>query len=189
MISGKSRHRNVHVNLDDYAALHSDSQCTGTFQPLVVPNTHLSMDGLGPVGVPLVPTIHCKICETTFITPGFQDFMEENLARFLITTPALINKRQAKFLRLFFGKTQEYVAKRICNSDRHYYNKLESLNSDHPLDADKQVRIKMLYAELMKIKDSGIFYAINGLSNKSPEAEIDPMRLKAAAEDFIRRRA
>ena len=191
MKSGKEKERVVKVNftLRDYENAHSTKNCKGAFTVAITSNFPFPVDNIGPVMLPFVPTIHCMDCGAAFVVPGFRNFIEGQIARQLVCVSAMLNKRQVRFLRLFFDRTQDQVAQAIgLHGGRHYYNKLESLKSEQALDVDKQIRLKTYYARLLGIEDSSIVYAINELSIDSPTAEVDTSSIvrKADAERFLK---
>jgi DNA-binding XRE family transcriptional regulator len=141
---------NLSLNLSSYQEMHLSPECGGAFDVLPKFNDTLTVDAIGPVNVPVIPYVHCAACGATYIASGFREKIEKIIANHLVFgTIGLLKKEQIRFLRLYFGKTQEEFANGCGVSDRHEMSKIESTRfSEIRLSPDKQVRLRFYCAEL-----------------------------------------
>ncbi|CAM6000260.1 unnamed protein product [Sphagnum balticum] len=121
----------------------------------------LALGDLGIVKVPFVPYVACDKCGAAFIAPEFQPGLEEHIAKQLVVSPNLLTKPQIRFLRVFFGLTQDDIAKQVGATDRHHYQKMESRKSEIHMSELMQLRLKIGYAEMLKITDAKVLYELN----------------------------
>jgi hypothetical protein len=140
------------VNLDDY--IHSEDECTGKFNLVKVKKVPVVLNSIGPIVLNDVPMLVCSKCESTFFLPEFEDFIAGIVAFKLITSHKLLNKKQIRFLRIHFEKTQAEVARIVLASDATHYSKME--NPTFPgvvMSPSRQIFLKIYYAKQLKIFD------------------------------------
>ena len=176
-------HRMVQIKLEEYSQLHSKRNCGGKFAMILKTDDLLALGDLGIVKVPFVPYVACNKCEAAFIAPEFQPGLEEHIAKQLVVSPNLLTKPQLRFLRVFFGLTQEDVANRIGVTDRHYYQKLESKKSELHMTEYMQLRLKIGYAELLKITDAKVLYE---LTRRLADQSLTLESIEMPSEEAIR---
>jgi hypothetical protein len=157
----------ANVNLKDFEKMHGDRNCAGQWQITITigPTVRFAIDALGPVHVPWIPLATCHTCKTSYELPKFRHFIEHTIARHLVTDKGLLTKRQIRFLRLFFNQTQEEFAPRIGVANKHEMSKIESEESERTLDPDRQVRLRLYCAKLLKIGEPGAIYGVNEIDD------------------------
>lgn len=141
------RNVQVHIDLADYNDLHLSDNCRGAFRPSFVGGSYLDSSVLGPIQVPVIPMIRCENCGASFITPGFEEWIEGQIADHLVRHNGLLSKQQLRFLRQHFDLTQDQVARLLGIADRHEVAKMESPKNPRQMDPDKQLRLKLHYAK------------------------------------------
>ena len=145
-------------SLKEFSDMHADLNCKGHFNITLTSNQRFTIDSLGPVLLPWIPMVTCHTCHTSYELPKFRVFIEHLIAHHLVTTKALLAKKQIKFLRLFFDKTQEEFALNIGVATKSDMSKFESEESGRTLDADRQIRLKLYCAKLLKIEEAKLLY-------------------------------
>lgn len=160
----------------DLPMMHSKPGCKGEFTSIRETDAIVTFDAIGPQLVPHIPLIHCRKCGATYDYPTFREWLEQAIAIALVSSTKHLTKQQIKFLRLHFDKSQEEMAELVGVTDRHEYSKIESLKTDKMLSADKQVRLKILCAEMLGIKDSKVIYSVNR-TLEDEAAEVSPEQL------------
>lgn len=189
MTSGRKK-PNFHVRVKDYENAHSDPQCKGKWQPVFIINGCYSDSVLGPIKVPCLPLVGCRKCETSYLVPGFGDWIEDLAAEQLVRSKGILTKNQIKFLRLHVGLTQEEMAKKLQIADKHELSKMESSNfPDRTLSKPKQFMLKVICAKLLKLEDirtlDAIYEAAEGVDST---AQLDLSEVSAKdVEHLIRK--
>lgn len=186
MNSGKTNivKLNIKINFNDFVEAHKDPQCRGQWQCTIITGKTFTLDALGPIPVPLIPLITCHTCGTSFELPKFRSAIEELIAKNLVESNKILSKKQIRFLRLYFDLTQETLANQIGVADRHEMAKIESEKSERTLDTDRQVRLKLFCARLLKIKDAEVLYRINQIDD-SEIAKIDKNIFPKTEDEII----
>lgn len=144
---------NVNIHSGQYADAHSMSDCNGTFGLTFRKNGVLDSTGLGPIRISAIPMVSCPVCRASYVAPGFEDWIETMIAESLILSPGLLTKPQLRFLRQSFDYTQAELANLIGVADKHEIAKMESPNSVRTMDPDKQLRLKLIYAGRLDLKE------------------------------------
>jgi DNA-binding XRE family transcriptional regulator len=176
-----------HINMRDFDGMHRDEDCKGTWMVTVTsgPARRFTLDALGPVPVPLIPLVTCHHCKTSYEIPKFRDFVEEIIARHLITSKEALTKKQIRFLRMYFNLTQEQLAHHIGVADRHEMAKMESEKSERNLGADRQVRLKLHGAKLLKIANLSQIFELNNIDD-SRSVEINEKLFPQTTDELDR---
>jgi len=170
------------VNLADFDGMHRDRNCRGKFQLTFTTKKRFTIDTLGAVAIPVIPLVTCHECHTSYEPPMFREFIETEIAKHLVTSRGMLSKKQIKFLRLFFDRTQEDFAKSIGVANKHDMSKIESEKSERSLHADGQVRLKLYCARLLQIKDAEQLYAIADVEDA--KVDIPPTIFPLKEEDL-----
>ena len=138
---------------------------------------------LGIIMLPVMPVVACATCQSAYMVPGFEHFVELKIAYKLVVSPNILSPKEIRFLRLCFDITQQDVANFI-QCERSYYAKCESQKSDtHRLSMDKQKILKFFYAEKLAIREfKKIYDAIKDLRDESilPLLSVDELELRRA---------
>jgi DNA-binding XRE family transcriptional regulator len=167
--SGKTQEYrfNFKINVREFDGMHRDEACKGEWKITITsgPARRFTLDALGPVPVPLIPLVTCHECHTSYEVPKFREFVEEIIARHLVTSKEALTKKQIRFLRLFFNQTQEELASHIGVADRHEMAKMESEKSERTLGADRQVRLKLHCAKLLKLVELNQIFELNDIDD------------------------
>lgn len=174
--------KKVSFKLADFDGMHRDRNCHGKFQLTFTTNRRFTIDSLGAVAVPIIPLVTCHECQTSFEPPMFREFIETEIAKHLVTSRGMLSKKQIKFLRLFFDRTQEDFAKSIGVANKHDMSKIESEKSERSLHADGQVRLKLYCARLLQIRDAEQLYAIADVEDR--KVDIPPSIFPLKKEDL-----
>jgi DNA-binding transcriptional regulator YiaG len=185
-MSGKMKFQyKARVSVDYYRDLHKNTNCTGRFEPVMVKDSFLTIESLGPVRLQVIPMMVCHTCEAGFIAPKFKQSVEGIIARHLVTTNAALSKSQIRFLRQFLGMTQQAFAKFIGVSDKQEMLKFESEKyvSKH-LDADRQLRLKIKCAQRLNVRDTSFVYNI--VDSAETAAVIEPSIFSQLEEKYLR---
>lgn len=177
MRSGK--YVSVDINLIEYDDLHSSECKSRKFKDQLIKNSVMNSSTLGPIQMPLIPMLVCSDCGAAFVMPGFEAWVEEMLARGFVAQNGVLSKKQLRFLRQHFELTQEQVATLTGVPDRHEISKMESSTSDRTMDLDKQLRLKLHYAERLHFEDINELFKIATPLDKP--IEIDPSWISADA--------
>ena len=165
----KLKVKNFSFKLSDFDGMHRDRSCKGKFQLTFTTKKRFTIDALGPIAIPIIPLVTCHECRTSYEPPMFREFIETEIAKFLVTSKGMLSKKQIKFLRLFLDRTQEDFAKAIGVANKHDMSKIESENSERSLHADGQVRLKLYCARLLQIKDTEQLYAMADVEDSKVE--------------------
>ena len=147
--------------IHSFEGFHKDQDCTGRFEPKIIYNAVYSQSALGPLRSPVVPMLVCHVCRTGFLAPGFREWLEPKIAKYLVLHKGLCSKSHVRFLRQYLGLTQEELARILRISDKFELSKMESPNNERKLSEDKQLRLKLVIARAIGIKDASILYEIN----------------------------
>ena len=171
---------------DDYQNAHTDFSCSGSWSIKVCHHTPFNVDGLGIIQVPLIPFIVCSTCQASYVMPGFEEFLDKTLVFQLIANKKILASNQIRFLRLAFDLTQEDVAQ-FLKIERTYYSKTESLKGTVTLSPDKQVRLKLFYAQKLGIKDSALLYNMIQIDNafEPPRIHIDESDFESSLKEAL----
>lgn len=165
----------------DYVGAHSEDGCKGKFAILVSHQVPFPIDALGVQVLPIVPFIACPVCKAAYVPQGFREFVDRALSASLVLNPNRLKPEQIRFLRLAFDLTQEEVARGL-DMTRSHYNRTESTSdTGERLSGDKQVRLKIFYAEKLGRAEAENVFVVNKLTSDSPPArpEIPKDALKA----------
>lgn len=171
----------------DYRDAHKNADCNGEFKFKTIQNDVISLGPLGLFNLPVAPYLVCEKCEAAFIAPGFVKGFEKFLAIKMVLSPHLLMKRQLRFLRVHLGLSQQEVADILGATDRQYIQKTESDKYERQLGPDKQVRLKIIYAEMLGIKDLQQIYQISKSIEDTP-LKTDEV-FKEALEQFTKEAA
>ncbi len=148
------------INLEDYEAYHESDDCEGKFVPAVTLNGLYDSSALGPVKLPIIPQFRCAKCGAAVLAEGFNEWIEKILAHNLLISHGSLSKKQIKFLRQHFGFSQEKLGQRL-GIDKHEMSKFESSQfSNRVMDIDKQLRLRLIFAELIGIKEIDKLYQL-----------------------------
>ena len=165
-MTGKVKEKKfLYRNAKGTKGMHRDRACEGKWDVTFTLRSKFTLDAIGPIDVPVIPLVTCHECQTSLEVPGFRSFVENIVARHLVESKQSLDKKQIKFLRLFFDLTQDEFAKNIGLADKHEMSKVESASSSRTLDIDKQVRLKLFSAKQLKIKDTEKLYGINDIDD------------------------
>lgn len=156
---------NFRVNSLNYEGMHRDRDCDGKWAVTFTLGSKFTLDSIGPIDVPVIPLVTCHKCQTSYEVSGFRRFIESIVAKHLVESKQSLDKKQIKFLRLYLDLTQEEFAKNIGLADKHEMSKVESPSSSRTLDIDKQVRLKLFGAKMLKIRDAKKLYALNEIDD------------------------
>lgn len=159
---------------------HSNFECKGQFQ-IYLCSTQLTLEAIGPIQINKVPLMKCPECGIAHILPEFQEFIENALARELLSSPKALSRKALRFLRIVSGKTLEEVGK-IFESDKSYASRYER-EQDMPFE--KQIILKSWYMpvfgfsteEQAKITQSHIKQLLSIREKAKPnETKVNPLR-------------
>lgn len=177
---------NSKINLAEYDNAHSDLNCKGKWQFNVCRNIPYNVDVLGIVQVPLVPFIACPECKASYLMPGFEELLDKTLAFQLIANKKILTPNQIRFLRIAFDLTQQDVSD-FLEIQRTYYSKTESTKGNVALSPDKQVRLKLFYAEKLGIKDVDLLYKMIQIDSslESPRIHIDEEEFESDVKEAL----
>ena len=176
--------KKVRVNLADYKDFHSVDECTGKFVFEIEEGNIFPVGDLGCVHI-AVPYVSCKTCGTRLVAPEFREWIERCVALFLVLSRSPLNKDQLRFLRIYFGLTQESLAKKVGFTDRQHYQKYETRANEMTLPEEKQKALKIFYAELLGITEAKPIYKIN---RHLKVRAMDISRLPLASANEVRER-
>src|ERR1017187_1648812 len=141
------------VDTRSYERAHANRNCKGSFQLGFTIEAFYSSSALGPIKLPCIPQIMCHQCGAAYTVPGFEEWVEEIIVRNLVLSKEGLNKKQVKFLRQYFEYTQETLAEKIgLAGGKSELSKMETESSPRNMSADTQVRMKLHFAKLLKIK-------------------------------------
>ena len=173
----------MNFELSDYDTAHAKDGCKGKFDLKIVENAAHNLNALGIIMLPVMPVVACPTCQSAYMVPGFEHFVELKIAYKLVVSPNILSPKEIRFLRLCFDITQQDVANFI-QCERSYYAKCESQKSDtHRLSMDKQKILKFFYAEKLAIGEfKKIYDAIKDLRDESilPLLSVDELELRRA---------
>ncbi|MCB9228484.1 MAG: helix-turn-helix transcriptional regulator [Deltaproteobacteria bacterium] len=136
-------------NLNDYE--HSESGCKGRFGIEIQQNSVFNFDILGPVRLPLLPLVSCETCKATYELEDYMETTELFVSFLLLQNQKLLTKKQLKFLRVLFDKSQGDIAQ-LLRVDRSHYSKMESEKTSVFMQPDQQVRVKIYYLHELEEK-------------------------------------
>jgi len=162
------------VNLRSYERAHVSRKCVGSFRIGFTIDAFYSSSALGPIKLPCIPQVMCHECGAAYTVPGFEEWIEEVIVRHLVLSKEGLNKKQVKFLRQYFGYTQEELAEKIgLAGGKSELSKMETESSMRSMSPDKQVRMKLHFAKLLKIKDADKLFIVNEIDD-SKTVQVDP---------------
>lgn len=154
------------IKLKEFVNAHADRNCAGGFQIGFTTNAFYSSSALGPIKLPCIPQVMCHTCGTAYTIPGFEDWIDRIIVDHLVVSKDSLSKKQIKFLRQFFGFTQDELAGKIgLSGGKAELSKMESETSTRHMSSDTQVRLKLHFAKLLKIKDVDSVYIINEIDD------------------------
>jgi hypothetical protein len=162
----------------DFSHHHVDPKCSGSWGILHSTNVPYPLDGLGTILLPSAPFVACKECHAAYLLPGFLDLVENAIACNLVISEVILTPSQLRFLRLKFDLTQQAVVDAIDAGSVAYYSKCETGKAGVSLSADKQVRLKVFYATLLKINRAEDYHRINLTSDRRADAVCSVVDLK-----------
>lgn len=134
----------------DFENYHIKENCEGTFTPTVVEKAPLSLDAIGYVILPAIPMMVCSKCESAFLFPKFQEFVEKAVATLLVVSSNALTPQSVRFLRLVTDSKQQEIADFIA-CDRSHYAKCESEKTGISLSGSKQKLLKIFYAQKLGV--------------------------------------
>lgn len=162
-LTGKFKH-------EDFSYHHHNQECTGTWNLKLQKNVPFPLVGLGTTLFPMAVFVVCPTCKAAYLLPGFQDFMEQSIASYLVVSDKLLTPQEIKFLRVMFEMTQKEVVDQIEMDSVSYYSKCETGKSGFILGSDKQVRLKLLYATKLGIRSPEEYLKISLTSAKREQS-------------------
>jgi DNA-binding XRE family transcriptional regulator len=165
------------IDLKDYENAHRDLECKGQFKLEIIHNPLVPVGALGPLRVPAVLMAVCKKCGSAYLVPGFRHSLELAIATQLVLSHEMLSKSQIKFLRQHFDLTQEELALKIGIPDRHTFSKMESESSPRTMSLETQIIMKLLFANMLGIKDSAKLYSLIEGRDDSRVASIEASAL------------
>lgn len=131
--------------------LHDDDCDGGKFQLVVEPG-YYTKSALGPIELSHIPFFVCNSCGAKYMAPKFDEWVESSIAERLIFSDFYLTKKEWKFLRHYFGLSQEKVGE-LLGIDKHEVSKFESRKfPEKNYILSKQVQLKGKYATLMHPK-------------------------------------
>jgi hypothetical protein len=131
------------------------------------------MNALGTVLIPIVPFVACPKCQAAYMLPGFLELIEKTIACHLVVSDRVLAAIEIRFLRLAFDFTQKEVTEGIDMESISFYSKCET--GKEPLGSDKQVRLKLLYATKLGIKQADDYHKISLTSSRRDTGESAPV--------------
>lgn len=163
---------------------HSDPDCKGHFRIDVQKDVVFNFDILGPVKLPVLPLVTCDNCGATYEYKPYMDHAELVIAFVLLQNKKLLTKKQLKFLRVLFDRSQKELAS-LLGVDRSHYSKMENTKTSVFMLPDQQVRTKIDYLQLLRQKIdfpkdvlADIIIEINAIDD-SGKPVVDPTLLAA----------
>jgi len=175
------------VNEMDYVDAHSDPECKGKWGPHFNLNGVCDWSALGPFRLPCLPYIACSKCKSAFLVPGFREWIEFKIATQFIFSKGLLSKKQIKFLRQSFDLSQERLAKSIGITDKHQMSKIESPKFENiNMGEDKQIRMKIFFAKLIKTKDTDAVLDIISIGDSKVKLDTSKFPSKDDLENTIK---
>ena len=157
-------------NKDFFQDFHRDENCKGDWVLVEKNNVPYRMDSGILVILNHAPFVKCNKCAATFFAQGYEQWLKQLIAKMLLAQDGLLDKAELRFLRNIVGKTQKEMAGYLgWNVDE--YTKFESENSDRKLNLDRNARIKMIFADLLDIKDPELLRKL-AYVNKDKKVEL-----------------
>jgi hypothetical protein len=156
------------LNLTSYVDMHFEPECKGLFGLVLKEESVVTLDSIGPVTLPVVPFVCCTTCNASYLAVGFLESIEEIIAKHLVFgSSGFLKKEQIRFLRLYFGKTQEEFAQGCGVSGKNEMSRMESRK--YPTDnlsIDRQVRLRLYCASLFGNQQVGV--EVNNIDKENP---------------------
>lgn len=179
MKSGKKLTVKYHdrFKMADYDNAHRETGCAGKFGVIVKQDVPYPVSALGIIVVPVIPFIHCPTCGAAYVPDSYRLFLDRVLAVQIMTSGNILSPDQIKFLRMVFDLNQSAVAKAI-QVTRSYYSKTENKTSEERLGEDKQIRLKLFYAQKMGIKDPEAIYRLAQIGSEPRPINLNGDELK-----------
>lgn len=181
MSTGKKKMNEVavEISLSDYNKKHHvHADCTGSFKVGIVLDSVYSGSALGPVRISAMPVIFCKECEVEYMPPKFADWLDGAIAINLIKSNKMLSKKQIKFLRLNFDLTQDELGEKLDLS-KSDLAKMESEKFERHMSADKQFRMKFLFAKMLEIEK------LDDLSGEIVEEKINTEEVMPSKQEIL----
>ncbi len=175
MKSGKDKNEfAAKVSPKEFERGHAEKNCKGHFKVGFTVNGFYTSSALGPIKLPCIPQVMCHTCHAAYTVPEFEEWVERVLTVHFVLAQESLTKKQIKFLRQHFGFTQEEMSEKVgLAGGKAEFSKMESETAQRMMSSDTQVRMKLLFAKLLKIKDSEQLYKINEM-NDSKTVVVDP---------------